>query len=254
MNISIVGAGNVATQLAIAFRSAGHRIIEIVARNEELGAALAKSVDAEFNSNLKVLASADIYIIAVKDDAISDVATRIDVEGKIVAHTSGVKPIFLLTDASATHGVFYPLQTMTRHQQLNFAEVPIIIEGNDEVTASILAQLAKSISTKVYRVNEQQRQWIHVAAVFANNFTNHFYSIAEKLLNEQGVSMEILLPLILRSAENIQHNSPKVLQTGPAVRGDFRTIDRHLQMLRDDEKLQALYRSVTESILRGRGI
>ncbi|MCS6935209.1 MAG: F420-dependent NADP oxidoreductase [Chitinophagales bacterium] len=249
MNISLIGSGNVATQLGMAFVKAGHRIVEITARNYEAGISLARNCNARYNDNLKKLHDADVYIIAVKDDAISDVATQMEVEGKVVAHTSGLKPIFLLTDASSTHGVFYPLQTMSRQQPVNFDQVPIIIDGNDDVTAGILIQLARSISQKVYRAHEQQRQWIHLAAVFANNFTNHFYAIAEKLLNEQGISLEILYPLIAQTTENIRHHSPALLQTGPAVRGDFRTIDKHLQMLQDKEKLQALYRVVTESIL-----
>ena len=249
MNITILGAGNVATQLALAFKKAGHRIVEIYNRSGEAGEELAKTVGAAFTYDIQSLALADVYIVAVKDDAIEERASQLKVKGKTVAHTSGTKTKDLLHPSSPNHGIFYPLQTMTKSMKLDFKNVPVLIEGSNEETAALLEQLAITISQNVHRVDEEQRQWIHVAAVFANNFTNHLYGISEKLLLTHNLPFEILKPLIFRSIENLATHSPNDIQTGPAVRNDFQVIDRHIQLLSDNERLKKVYEILTQSII-----
>lgn len=250
MNITILGAGNVATQLSLAFRKAGHTIVQIFNRSGEAGELLAKTVGAEFVSDARKLKDADIYLIAVKDDAIADVASQLKVEGKVVAHTSGSKTKDLLKFCSANHGIFYPLQTLTKSSKVTFSEVPILIEGSTQATTKKLEELALTLSKNIHRVDEQQRQWIHVAAVIANNFTNHLFTLSEDLMKKHGADFNILKPLIFRAMENLRESSPADLQTGPAMRKDKLTIERHLSMLNEDKQLQKLYELLNESIIK----
>ncbi len=249
MKVTIIGAGNVATQLALALRKAGHTIVQVYNRSNEAGEELARTVGAAFTSDLAGLAEADLYLISVKDDAISEIAAGLKLKDKFVAHTSGTKSRNLLKDVSVNHGVFYPLQTMTRKAVLDFKNIPFLLEGSNNATTMALEGLAASLSEKIHIVDEEQRQWIHVAAVFANNFTNHLYGISEHLLVEHGLPFDVLKPLIFRSIENLGKYSPSELQTGPAIRGDMQVIDKHLQLLADETRLRKVYEVLTESII-----
>lgn len=249
MKISIIGAGNVATQLALALRKAGHSIVQICNRSNDAGEELAKTVGATFTSNFKGLEDADVYIIAVKDDAISDVASQLKLKGKIVVHTSGTKTAEILSFSSESFGVFYPLQTMTKLSKVDFSNIPILIEGSNVETRKVLSKLAKTLSKNIHEVDEVQRQWVHVAAVFANNFTNHMYTLSERLLLDHGLGFDILKPLIMQSVANLGNHSPKELQTGPAARHDSMTIEKHVQLLADHKRLQKIYEILTASIL-----
>jgi predicted short-subunit dehydrogenase-like oxidoreductase (DUF2520 family) len=249
MKITILGAGNVATQLALVLKKTGHEIVQVYNRSNDAGIELAKTVGASFTADLGQLQEADVYLVAVKDDAIAEVAEALKTDNKIVAHTSGTKSKDLLQNTSANFGIFYPLQTMTKSAKVDFKNVPILVEGNNRQTSLKLEELAKCISKNVHLVDEQQRQWIHVAAVFANNFTNHMYGISEQILLSHGLPFEILKPLIFNFIQNLQEHSPSEIQTGPAIRGDFKTIEKHLQLLGDDTRLQKVYQVLTDSII-----
>jgi predicted short-subunit dehydrogenase-like oxidoreductase (DUF2520 family) len=249
MKISILGAGNVATQLALAFKKAGHEIVQVYNRSDDAGLELAKTVGASFTSDLTDLRQADILMVAVKDDAIPEVAAALHESDTVVAHTSGTRSKEILGNSSVNYGIFYPLQTLKKSFKVDFKNVPVLIEGSNAVAGAKLQALAKSISQNVHVVDEQQRQWIHVAAVFANNFTNHLYGISEKLLVAHQLPFEVLKPLIFRSIENLTINSPNDIQTGPAVRKDFKTIEKHMQLLADDSRLLKIYEVLTESII-----
>ena len=249
MKISIIGAGNVATNLALVLKKAGHEIVQIYNRSDDAGKELAKAVAASFTSDASEILEAEVYLMAVKDDVIGEIAEQLKLGDRIIAHTSGTNSKGLLNVASSNSGIFYPLQTMKKNSKVDFKNVPVLVEGNSEAVVAKLEALAKSISQNVHRVDEEQRQWIHVAAVFANNFTNHLYSISESLLLGHGLPFDILKPLIYRSIENIQQNSPSDLQTGPAARGDMQTIEKHLMLLADDARLQKIYEVLTQSII-----
>ena len=249
MNVSILGAGNVATQLALGLKKAGNNVIQIYNRSDDAGRELARTINASFTSDVNRLGNADIFIVAVKDDAIEEVAAQLHLHDKIVVHTSGTKSKELLRSSSAAYGIFYPLQTMTKTSKVDFKNVPLLIEGNNEVVASQLERLANTISRNVHRVDEQQRQWIHVAAVFANNFTNHLFGISEHILTEHGMSFDILRPLILNFIQSLEKHSPSEIQTGPALRGDMQVIEKHLQLLTDETRLQTIYKVLTDSII-----
>jgi len=245
----MIGAGNVAHQMGAALQKAGHEIVAVHNRTSLAGETLAKKLNVSYVYDFATLPVADICLIAVKDDAIAEVADGLNLSNKIVVHTSGTKSKDLLRNASSRFGIFYPLQTMTKSLALDFAQVPMLIEGNDAATQKTLVELANSISQQVYVIDETQRQWVHVAAVFANNFTNHLYGIAEQLLLKNGIAFELLKPLILQSVLNLQQQSPAALQTGPATRGDQQTIDKHLLLLADDKRLTEIYAILTQSIL-----
>ena len=249
MKISILGAGNVATNLALAFKKAGHTIVQIYNRSDDAGQELARAVAATFTSDIDHLLDADVYIIAVKDDAIEERAGQLKRPGKMIAHTSGTKSKNSLQHSSDNYGIFYPLQTMRKNSKVDFKNVPLLIEGNNAATVSTLKALAQSISQNVHVVNEEQRQWIHVAAVFANNFTNHMFSISENILAKHDLSFDILKPLILSFIQNLQTHSPADIQTGPAMRGDHKTIEQHLMLLASEKRLKEIYQVMTTSII-----
>jgi len=251
MKVTIIGAGNVATHLALAIKKAGHEIVQIYNRSDDAGKELAHTVGAQFTSDAAQLKDADVYLIAVKDDVISEVAAHLRMGDKVVAHTSGTKSKDLLKTGSSNYGIFYPLQTLSRQTKVDFRYVPLLVEASNEATVKKLEELASSISNNVYRVDEEQRQWIHIAAVFANNFTNHLFALSEGILQKRGMQFDMLKPLIFKFLQNLHENSPADIQTGPAARKDTQTIQQHLKLLEGDKRLHQIYEVLTDSIIKG---
>ncbi|MFA6085937.1 Rossmann-like and DUF2520 domain-containing protein [Mucilaginibacter sp.] len=251
MRITIIGSGNVATHLSAAFKNAGHRIAQVYSRDMQNAALLAYHVGAEAIDDLEnITADTDIFIIAVKDDAIAEVVPQLSGFKKLIAHTSGAVDMQLIQDFTERAGVFYPLQTFSKTKELNFREVPLCIEGATEEITRELEELARSISNNIYRVGSSQRKILHLAAVFACNFTNHLYTISEQLLAQHSMSFDMLRPLILETADKIKEHSPIDVQTGPAVRNDEQTIQKHLQMLKNEAKLQEIYSLLSQDIIK----
>jgi predicted short-subunit dehydrogenase-like oxidoreductase (DUF2520 family) len=247
--IVIIGAGNVATQLGAALKKANHTIVQVYSKHRSSSEKLAKLLKCDHTiSPEKINRTADIYIIAVNDDAIGEVAKQFNFSDKIVAHTSGSVAMDVLKPISKNSGVFYPLQTFSINKKVDLKNVPICIEANNIKTAKILEQLGKTISKNVRKINSEQRINIHIAAVFACNFTNHFYSIADEILKANKLSLDIIKPLIAETAEKIRNNPPAKMQTGPAIRGDKKTMDKHLKMLVDKD-LKKLYQLISKNIL-----
>ncbi len=251
-NIVLIGSGNVAYHLGNALKRSGNKLIKLINRTEERGERLAFELGCPFSTDLTSIPDeTDVAIIAVKDDAITEVAKKIHCTGTIVAHTSGSVPLSALKDCSDRLGVFYPLQTMHRDGEVNMAEVPFCIEGNSKWNEGVLLELARSISGNVQTLNSEQRKVAHVAAVFACNFTNHFYALSEQILQQKGMELEILKPLISKTAKNILTDSPRELQTGPAKRNDAKVIQEHLELLdKLSPELGKLYQEITESIVK----
>lgn len=247
--ISLIGSGKTATALGIALIQAGHEFVQVWSRTEDNAKELAQKLNAAATNELSdITTHADIYLIAVKDDAIREVATKLTIGSKIIAHTSGIKSKELLKDASPNYGVFYPFVSMTKESQTDFKTALMMIEGSNAQTAETLTALAKTISDNVKMVEENQRQSLHLAAVFAHNFTNHMYAVAEKILADKGLQFDELRPLIAAHIANIQRLSPSTLQTGPAIRYDSSTIDTHLHLLDANNEFKQLYLTMTEAI------
>ena len=229
ISILIIGDGNVASHLFKAFKKAD----TITA--------------TKINSrNLTDIPNANVTIIAVSDDAIAEISSKI--QNSLVVHTSGSVAMNSLNNKSRK-GVFYMLQTFSKNKIVNFSEVPFCLEAENEKDYILLELLAKLIGEKVYAINSEQRKALHIAAVFVNNFTNHMYKIGSDICTKNNVPFAILEPLIKETATKIETLSPAVSQTGPAIRKDQKTINEHLALL--NKQQQEIYTIVTKSIQNG---
>lgn len=249
MEIVIIGSGNVAAVLGRKFKTAGHNIIQIFSRNASAASSLAYEWDTESTNYISLInKNADVYIIAVNDDAIPQLAKELLLPGKVVAHTAASVPKDALKDISSHYGVFYPLQSLRKEMTI-LPEVPVFYDGSDEMTRKMLESLARSIVVeKVTEAGDDARQKLHVAAVLVSNFANHLYALAEDYCKKECLDFRQLLPLVEETALRLRNVSPKEVQTGPAVRQDDQTIQKHLDILKDHPHLQQLYRQMTESI------
>ena len=251
--IAILGAGNVAWHLAPALEDAGHVITEVYARElskaysitERLYSASAKD-DLDFSES-----NAQIYILAVKDSAISELADQIILpEESILVHTSGTMPLEILGYSSASYtGIFYPLQSFTKGRKMDLDEVPFLVESDDESTLQKLKKLAKSLSPLCYQVRSKDRKAIHVAAVFSSNFSNHMIRIAEEIMRRQGVDFEMLKPLIIETISKSLQLGAKNAQTGPAIREDYETLEEHHRFLAYNDQIAEIYRLISQDII-----
>jgi predicted short-subunit dehydrogenase-like oxidoreductase (DUF2520 family) len=253
-DIAIIGSGNVAWHLAPELENGGHRISAIYSRNVRNAKSLQKRLyNAEINSTLDFSEStAEVFIMAVADDAIANIAQNISLPAEaVLLHTSGSKPIGALGYAPSGHiGVLYPLQTFTKSKRITLEDIPILIEAEDQHTTQILKSLAGSISKKVYEVSSNNRMAIHVAAVFACNFSNKMFAIAQEILQQQRFDLDLLRPLITETINKSLDLGPKAAQTGPAARGDLETLDLHMDFLKKNE-YRELYKLISQKILEG---
>ncbi|MFW5792936.1 MAG: Rossmann-like and DUF2520 domain-containing protein [Bacteroidota bacterium] len=248
-NIVIIGAGNVATHLAKAFLSINKNILQVISKTEKSAKELASKINCPYSTNLEDLkAGADLYLLAVSDPAIEKIAREFPFKNVLIAHTSGSVSMEILKTASTNYGVFYPLQTFTKNISLDYNKIPFCLEANTNDSLNILKHLGSEISDQTYEINFKQRQTLHLAAVFACNFTNHMYSIANEILKKDDLSFKILQPLIEETAKKIKTLFPDEAQTGPAVRNDEQTIAKHVEKLNMFEDYQKIYTFMTESI------
>jgi predicted short-subunit dehydrogenase-like oxidoreductase (DUF2520 family) len=249
MDIVIIGSGNVAAVLGRKMQAAGHKIVQVVSRNASAASELAYEWDTESANYLSLLnKNADVYIIAVSDDAIGEIASDLKLPGKVVAHTAGSVSKEVLKNVTDHYGVFYPLQSI-RKEINHLPDIPIIYEGSDEKARAELRELAESISYKQpVAAGSEDRMKLHIAAVVVNNFTNHLYALAEQYCKKEGIDFRQLLPLINETVDRLKSNSPAGTLTGPAVRNDQPTIQKHLDLLKDHPHLQKVYLQMTESI------
>jgi predicted short-subunit dehydrogenase-like oxidoreductase (DUF2520 family) len=253
--ITLIGAGNVGWHLARHLENAGHQLREIYSRNFKNARKLVDSLyDAYPTASLDFSESdAQIFLLAVADDAIPAIVSEIILpENVILAHTSGSKGIEILSDLKCTTGVFYPLQTFSKAKEVDFEEIPILVEGENKATEKELIALAKSLSNEVQAVNSDQRRTLHMAAVFACNFTNHLLTISKNILETEDLSFDLLRPLLLETVYKALELGPENAQTGPAARKDLATIKSHLNSLRINPELAQIYRLLSESIMERR--
>jgi predicted short-subunit dehydrogenase-like oxidoreductase (DUF2520 family) len=249
MDIVIIGSGNVAAVLGRKLQAAGHKIVQVVSRNATAASELAYEWDTESANYMSLLnRNADAYIIAVSDNAIEEIAGDLKLPGKVVAHTAGSVSKEILKNVTNHYGVFYPLQSI-RKEVSHLPDIPIFYEGSDDKASTILRNLAESISYKQpLAAGTQDRMKLHVAAVVVNNFTNHLYALAEQYCKKEGIDFRQLLPLIEETVDRLKTNSPADTLTGPAIRRDQPTIQKHLEILKDHPHLQKIYQVMTESI------
>ncbi|NPA44843.1 MAG: DUF2520 domain-containing protein [Chlorobi bacterium] len=252
--IVIIGAGNLATNIAQVFYEKISKEIHIHSRTEGAAKLLANKINApsySFDVN-DIPFDANLYIISISDDAISEIVNNKTLKEKInnnlVVHTAGSIQANILEKLSANFGIFYPLQTFSRFKKANFKNIPLCLEANSGFNYNRISKIAFQISEDVRKINFEQRKYIHLAAVFANNFSNNMFAIAEEILKEKDIDFDILLPLINETVAKIQKESPKKVQTGPAVRKDTKVMNKHLELLKDNTNLQNIYKFVSKNI------
>jgi len=226
ISIAIVGTGNVGTHLFKAFYEVKDVEVSIINSRK-----------------LDTLPKSDLTIIAVADDAIAEVSSNIS--NSFVVHTSGSVPMNALQNLTSK-GVFYPLQSFSKEKEVNFSGIPFCLEAENSKDLSKLERLVSLLGGKIYHINSEQRKRIHIAAVFANNFTNHMYAMANDICKEHDIPFDILHPLIAETSEKIKTMNPLEAQTGPAIRDDQKTIQNHLHLLNESQK--EMYLKLTASI------
>lgn len=245
IKVTLIGSGNLAQHLLSAFeKSTAVELVQVFSRKKESVSHLIPF--DKITDNFDDLAEADVYIIAVSDDAIAEVSLQLPFKNQLVVHTSGSASMESLSDNNRK-GVFYPLQTFTKGKEVDFKNIPICIESQFNDDYNLLKKVADSISDKVFSINSEQRRSLHVSAVFVNNFVNHLYKIGSDICDGHQVPFEILQPLIRETAEKIVTLSPNEAQTGPAKRNDKTTIEAHLNFL-SDENHKNIYKLLTQSI------
>ena len=253
MNVSFIGSGNLAWHLAPALDNTEFSVREVYSRQPSNAKALVgRLYDARVQATLDFSSSpSQIFIISVADDVLGEIVQDLVLPNEaILLHTSGSQPLRILEYAATSHtGVFYPLQTFTKGRQVDLNEIPFFLESEDRETRNVMLRMAKAISKKVYEISSAQRIALHVAAVFASNFTNHMLTISHDILDKNKLDFEWLKPLIAETMNKALSLGPEVSQTGPAKRGDLEILDRHVEFLRKDEGVAEIYRVISQHIV-----
>ncbi len=251
MNITFVGCGNVANVLARLCENKGHSITQVIARNKIAGEEFANKFKCSIiGFNEVPTKEIDIVIVALSDNSLPEAINNLHFGTIPVVHTAGSCSMTVLENMSTNFGILYPLQTLRKEMEF-VPEIPFLIEGNNEETLAFIKNLANTLSDSVTVQNAEQRLRLHASAVIVNNFTNYLFSVAEKFCKDEKVDFNLLLPLIKQTAARVQNHSPLSMQTGPAVRGDITTLDKHLRLLTDYPKLRTLYMRLTDGIMNG---
>lgn len=247
-SIVILGSGNVATHLGTAFQKSGFAVDVVYSREQEHASELAAKLGAIPYTHIDLLPThADLYLIAVKDTAIAEVAAALPPVQGLVVHTSGTTHINVLHKHKRA-GVFYPLQSLSKNAAISMEFIPVLLETALPADLIKLQALAQTCGAKTLEVNSENRPVVHMAAVFANNFSNYLYVVAEQILQTKGVSIDILKPLILETARKVQDNKPSEMQTGPAVRNDVSTMENHLKLLENMPRYKEIYALLSKGI------
>ena len=251
MTYYIVGTGNTAWFLATKLHAAGHLCKGIYGRDISKAAELANTV----NANAYMLTNgipddADVCILAVSDNSIEEVSGKLSFSTTLLLHTAGAVSSNTLKGAANNYGVIWPIYSITKNQLPVTRNIPTAIEVNTTDSLALIHKIADSYTDNVYEGDSDTRKRMHLAAVFSNNFSNHLFSVAEKLCEEYGIPFNTMIPIIAQTAERINTQSPFTLQTGPAERNDTATMKDHLQLLNQHPEWEKMYKSISASILK----
>ena len=248
--ITLLGAGNLAVQLGKTLLWSGFDILQVYSRTAESARSLASLLETGWTTDLqKIDLSADMLIISIKDDAIESVLNQIKHADTLIVHTSGSIAMNILAKYTNAYGVFYPLQTFSKTRDVDFSDIPLCLEASSEAVMTKLKNFAAKLSNHVEEINSEKRMILHVAAVFACNFVNHCYYLGSRILENEGLSLDLLKPLIRETAEKLMEMNPFDAQTGPAKRNDMFVIDKHLNLI-ENQKVADIYKILTESIYK----
>lgn len=248
MKIVFIGAGNLATRLSLAMQRVGMQIGQVYSHTEASARQLATRLGCPWTNDLSALQEdGDLYVFSLKDTVLSDVISKVKPNNGMWVHTAGSMPMSVFEGYAQRFGVLYPLQTFSKGRNVNFDVIPIFLEANTDKNADYLKNIASALSENVRFMSSEKRRSLHLAAVFACNFTNHIYTLSYKLLENESIPADVLLPLIDETVSKIHSMPPAAAQTGPAIRYDENVINKHLAML-DDLDMQAIYRLLSQSI------
>jgi len=248
MKVVIIGSGNVATVMGSRIVAAGHDLLQVVARSEAAAALLATLCGCAYSTQWEAIdRNAEIYIVSLSDRAIAELDKVLSLPGRLVVHTAGAVPASALLGISNRCGVLYPLQSL-RKEIRPFPEFPLLIDANQPADLPVIGDFARTIARRVEQADDATRLKLHVAAIFANNFTNFLYTIAADFCQKEQLDFSLLLPLIRETAGRLENAAPRDVQTGPAIRGDRETMDRHLKILEKYSDMSVLYRLLSDQI------
>lgn len=250
MNIVIIGSGNVATHLGRAL-AAEENVVQVYSRTIGNARLLADRVGCSATDSVAdIVPDADVYVFSVKDDVLPALAGSIRSTNPdaVFLHTAGSVPMEVFKGNAERYGVLYPMQTFSKDREVCFREVPCFVEANDPATLQLALDLACRVSDNVRELSLEKRKTLHLAAVFACNFPNHCYHLAERILSDAGIDFSVMLPLIDCTAQKVHSTEPRLAQTGPAVRNDQTIINRHLSLI-DDDMMRQIYTLMTQSII-----
>jgi predicted short-subunit dehydrogenase-like oxidoreductase (DUF2520 family) len=249
MRIVFIGSGNIAHFFATRLHKKGHEIVQVYSRTRNNGDQLAALTGAAVTDNLSELNyTADVYILAIKDDALGDIASRLSFKDKVVIHCAGAVPLDILADTATERAVIWSLFSIRKQNLPVNGNIPLVVEASGERALNTALQLAHDISERVLQTDFRQRQMLHLNAVLANNFTNHLLHIAELICKENDLPFDVLYPIIRQTFEQTEHILPSQSQTGPALRHDEDTINKHLQLLAPHQDWQKIYADISRSI------
>ena len=248
MKVVIIGTGNVAEVLAKLIVQQ-HELLMFTGRNEERLQQLAEKFNTGYTTSYKnINQDADIYILSVSDHAVEEVITKIIIpKDKIIVHTTGSVSINALKFLSDNYGVLYPLQSIRKDTE-KIPEIPFFIDANNSTTKNIIKAFAKTLSPLVSEADDEQRIKLHIAAVFVSNFANYLYTAANDFCEKENIPFHYLTPLMKETVGRLQNQKPENVMTGPAVRKDENTIQKHLQLLQSHPEIKEVYEFLTEKI------
>jgi predicted short-subunit dehydrogenase-like oxidoreductase (DUF2520 family) len=247
MRVTIIGSGNVATVMGRKIRHAGHVIQQVYSRNADHAKHLAEQLDSSYAVS-DIDSSADLYLVAISDNALHGIHAWLSLGDKLVVHTAGSVPMNVLKDVSANYGILYPLQTLRKELNTNTI-LPVLVDANNEYNRSQLFTFARSFADVVAYADDVHRSKLHLAALIANNFSNYLFTLAEEYCLKENVDFKMIIPLLEETAKRMNYASPAATQTGPAARKDLKTISKHLEMLADYPELRKLYEIFTAEIM-----
>jgi len=250
MKVVIIGAGNVASVFGRLILKANHEIIQVVSRSIGNAQLLAKELGCAYSDNPKILDnSADFYLVAMADAALNEIHESYLLGDKLIVHTAGSISKEILEKVSNKYGVMYPLQSLRKENLELHQDIPLMVDGNSDEVISVIETFAHSLSSIVTRANDEQRLKLHVAAVVVSNFPNHLYALAADYCGKEELDFKMLQPLIEETALRLRYHLPGQMQTGPAIRKDIVTLDKHLRILSQYPALKKVYVKITDSIM-----
>lgn len=249
MKIACIGSGNMATFLTLGWQKKGHTIVQIISNTLQHAQELAAQVDCQASNRLTDLVDdADVYVLAMNDNAVKAFGETKKLQNKIVLHTAGSISLQELAHVSEQVGCLWCLYSIQKHNLPTRTNIPVFINATTDTALSVAQTLAQNISSEVYTISDTEKLALHVSAVLVNNYTNHLLAIAEKIIVEHGLTVKYVLPIVEQTVEKMHQHSAADNQTGPALRNDTAILEKHIQFLQPHPEWQSLYQAMATSI------